>query len=137
MTTGLVLFSGDVFQHHLASQYCKKDIHPVPELWGRGNGSWTKCTMKALPLESSIFFHRAFFCFPFKNNNNKVLLLHNYGTRDQTVLKMQKVPYIPTAVAQKKHPLQDLNKPFNSYLPLIMKITKSTMPLSVISQDIM
>lgn len=32
---------------------------------------------------------------------------------------MQKVPYIPAAVAQKKHPLQDLNKPFNSYLPLM------------------
>ena len=65
--------------------------------------------MKALPLEASIFFRWPFSCFPFKNNNNKVLLLHNYGTRDQTVLKMQKVPYIQTAVAQKKHPLQDLN----------------------------
>ena len=32
---------------------------------------------------------------------------------------MQKVPYIQTTVAQKKHPLQDLNKPFNSYLPLM------------------
>ena len=59
----------------------------------------------------------ALFLFPFKSN--KVLLLYNYGTRDQTVLKMQKVPYIQTTVAQKKHPLQDLNKPFNSYLLLM------------------
>ena len=81
------------------------------------NGSWTQGTIEAVPLEASIFFLVALFLFPFKSN--KVLLLPNYGTRDQTVLKMQKVPYIQTTVAQKKHPLQDLNKSFNSYLPLM------------------
>lgn len=78
---------------------------------------WIHC--KSCPAGGKHFFQLPFFCFPLKDSNNKILLLHNYGIRDQTVLKMQKVPYIQTAVAQKKHPLQDLSKPFNSFLPLM------------------
>lgn len=82
-----------------------------------------KCTAKSVPKGGKYFSQQTFFSVSLLKKN-KVVLLHNCRTRVQTLmLKMQKVPYIQTSVAQKKHPLQHLN-PLTLSSLCYMNITK-------------
>lgn len=108
----------------LSSKNLEKDIHPVPELLDRREWLLYKNVLQNLsPRAASIFLSRHLFLFLFFKKN-KIVLLHNCRTRVQTLMfKMQKVPYIQTSVAQKKHPLQHLN-PLTLSSLCYMTITK-------------